>query len=170
MKAITMWQPWASLLACGAKRFETRSWQTKYRGPIAIHAALTPFKRVLKTVFPLHEWAYAQDYTAKRRFVEAVRNFIDIDCLCYGKIIATAELVGCHKMVRHGGRGMSSEGPGWLETDSDIYEPTDQELTFGDWSPGRFAWEFANMKILDEPISAKGGQRIWNWEPPRMGQ
>ncbi len=39
MKAITIWQPWASLLACGAKQYETRSWATSYRGPIAIHAA-----------------------------------------------------------------------------------------------------------------------------------
>lgn len=28
MKAITIWQPWALLLACGGKRFETRSWAT----------------------------------------------------------------------------------------------------------------------------------------------
>lgn len=39
MKAITIWQPWASLIACGVKQYETRSWPTKYRGPIAIHAA-----------------------------------------------------------------------------------------------------------------------------------
>lgn len=39
MKAITLWQPWASLLACGAKGYETRSWATSYRGQIAIHAA-----------------------------------------------------------------------------------------------------------------------------------
>lgn len=39
MKAITLWQPWASLIAIGAKKYETRSWKTNYRGPIAIHAA-----------------------------------------------------------------------------------------------------------------------------------
>jgi hypothetical protein len=39
MKALTLTQPWASLVAIGAKRIETRSWSTKYRGPIAIHAA-----------------------------------------------------------------------------------------------------------------------------------
>ncbi len=45
MKAITIWQPWASLIACGAKKYETRSWATNYRGPIAIHAArLNPIK------------------------------------------------------------------------------------------------------------------------------
>jgi hypothetical protein len=39
MKALTLTQPWATLVAIGAKKFETRSWSTKYRGPLAIHAA-----------------------------------------------------------------------------------------------------------------------------------
>ena len=45
MKAITVWQPWASLLVSGRKRYETRSWATTYRGPIAIHAAKRPVRR-----------------------------------------------------------------------------------------------------------------------------
>lgn len=39
MKALSLWQPWASAIALGHKTIETRSWSTKYRGPIAIHAA-----------------------------------------------------------------------------------------------------------------------------------
>ena len=39
MKALTLTQPWASLVALGHKRVETRSWATNYRGPLAIHAA-----------------------------------------------------------------------------------------------------------------------------------
>lgn len=39
MKALTLWQPWASLVALGHKRIETRCWETKYRGTLAIHAA-----------------------------------------------------------------------------------------------------------------------------------
>src|SRR5258708_5270609 len=39
VKALTLWQPWASLIAVGAKTIETRSWSTSYRGPLAIHAA-----------------------------------------------------------------------------------------------------------------------------------
>lgn len=39
MKAITLTQPWATLVALGAKTIETRSWYTAYRGPLAIHAA-----------------------------------------------------------------------------------------------------------------------------------
>jgi hypothetical protein len=39
VKAISLWQPWASLIAIGAKRIETRSWPCNYVGPLAIHAA-----------------------------------------------------------------------------------------------------------------------------------
>jgi activating signal cointegrator 1 len=41
IKAISLWQPWASLVAAHVKRHETRHWATDYRGPIAIHAAKT---------------------------------------------------------------------------------------------------------------------------------
>lgn len=38
MKALTVTEPWATLIAIGAKRIETRSWPTEYRGPVAIHS------------------------------------------------------------------------------------------------------------------------------------
>ena len=47
MKALTIWQPWASLLVSGQKKYETRSWATDYRGPIAIHAAMRPVRRTI---------------------------------------------------------------------------------------------------------------------------
>ena len=39
MKAITLWQPWASMVAAGEKTVETRTWRTPHRGRLAIHAA-----------------------------------------------------------------------------------------------------------------------------------
>lgn len=39
MRAISLWQPWASAVALGLKKIETRHWATDYRGPLAIHAA-----------------------------------------------------------------------------------------------------------------------------------
>lgn len=42
MKALTLWQPWATLVAIGKKKIETRCWKTAYRGPLAIHAAKKP--------------------------------------------------------------------------------------------------------------------------------
>ncbi len=40
MNAITIIEPWASLIADRKKHIETRPWGTAYRGPIAIHAGL----------------------------------------------------------------------------------------------------------------------------------
>lgn len=39
MKVVSVWEPWASWIACGVKTIETRMWPTKYRGPLVIHAA-----------------------------------------------------------------------------------------------------------------------------------
>lgn len=38
MKVITVKQPWATLIAEGYKEYEFRTWKTKYRGEILIHA------------------------------------------------------------------------------------------------------------------------------------
>jgi hypothetical protein len=40
MKALTLTQPWATLVVRGYKRFETRGWSTNYVGPLAVHAAV----------------------------------------------------------------------------------------------------------------------------------
>ena len=44
MKALSIKEPFASLVSLGIKRIETRSWKTNYRGEIYIHASLTKNK------------------------------------------------------------------------------------------------------------------------------
>jgi len=48
IKALSLIQPWASLIMDGRKTIETRSWATKYRGPLAIHASLKLDKEAAK--------------------------------------------------------------------------------------------------------------------------
>ena len=48
MKVLTIKQPWATLIMQGYKRFEFRSWQTKYRGDLLIHAGKGIDKEALK--------------------------------------------------------------------------------------------------------------------------
>ena len=167
MKALTIWQPWASLLACGAKRYETRSWPTKYRGPIAIHAAMKD-----PCNLPLLDKADLEHFT--REEIDAGR--CPGWCLMpRGKIIATAELVNVWHIVYHPGQNVDRArhidiGAESLTEDKhdphfgDYFVPTEKELALGDWTPGRYAWELANVKILPEPIPAKGKQGLWNWE------
>lgn len=42
----------------------------------------------------------------------------------------------------------------------------DQERAFGDFSPGRYAWQLEDVRRLEEPISVAGMQGLWNWDVP----
>jgi hypothetical protein len=42
MKIISIRQPWAGLIVSGLKDVENRTWPTRYRGPILIHASQRP--------------------------------------------------------------------------------------------------------------------------------
>jgi hypothetical protein len=42
MKALSVKQPWASLIAAGVKTIETRTWRTDYRGPLLICSSKIP--------------------------------------------------------------------------------------------------------------------------------
>ena len=48
MKVLTIKQPWATLIMQGNKRFEFRSWQTKYMGELLIHAGKGIDKEAVK--------------------------------------------------------------------------------------------------------------------------
>lgn len=80
IKAISLWQPWASLIAAGLKRHETRHWPTSYRGPIAIHAA----KRL--------DVAGAPEELCIAVFGKSWR-----DVLPLGAIVAVAQLTRCRE-------------------------------------------------------------------------
>ncbi|GIP49646.1 hypothetical protein J53TS2_32370 [Paenibacillus sp. J53TS2] len=43
-------------------------------------------------------------------------------------------------------------------------EAVGQEYRFGDFAPGRYAWELAELRPLLEPIPALGKQGLWNWD------
>jgi len=82
MKAITLHQPWASLVAIGAKAIETRPYTSKYRGPLAIHAS----KRPIRVCDPYY------------RSVLASAGLI-YDRLPLGAVLATCELTACEKIA-----------------------------------------------------------------------
>ena len=81
MKALSLLQPYASLIAVGAKKIETRSWSTKYRGPLAIHASRSNKNRLLRYLEP---------------FLTRLKG---IGLLPLGAIVATCDLVDCIKMT-----------------------------------------------------------------------
>ena len=141
MKALTLTQPWASLVAIGAKKIETRSWKTNYRGPIAIHAAAS-FSSVGGVYAAESIWWVNGIHDVVRRACgyESVR-----DCP-RGVVLATADLIDVDTTWEVG------------------QEIDDLELLYGNYGPGRFAWTLENVKAFDVPIPAKGALGLWEWD------
>jgi hypothetical protein len=75
MKALTICQPYAHLIAIGEKPIENRSWETPYRGTLAIHAGRS------------RDWMTAGD---AQRYPDLV----------FGAVVAVARLVACLAMSR----------------------------------------------------------------------
>lgn len=135
MKALSIWQPWASLIAVGAKRYETRSWPTRYRGPIAIHAA--------------RHWSEECAAVFSRYAVQAdLAPSIGIDPpllkhdLPFGAIVAVAQLEDCIPTTKLRGQILG-------------------EYSLGNFSPGRFAWHIGRVERLLRPIPCTGRQGLW---------
>jgi len=145
MKAITIHQPWATLIALGEKRFETRGWKTNYRGPIAIHAG--------------------KQIDMQALLVPEIRNGLlrygitEWNKMPFGSVIAIANLSRCHAIhIDHTGDAvlMDDEGPvAWLGSGTN-------EFAFGWYETGRYAWELADVNRID-PAPTKGQQGLWNW-------
>ncbi len=144
MKALTIWQPWASLAVTKDfagepwKRVETRGWATNYRGPLAIHASK-------KTGF-----GFFDDLSPVERIKFGKAGIVseeDLLKLPHGMIIGQVNLLDSIKME---------------ELYGTAYD-TPQERSFGDWSPGRFGWLLGSPVLYSEPIPAKGRQGLWEW-------
>lgn len=163
MKAFTVKQPYADLLAIGAKHYETRSKPTKYRGPVAIHAGVA--KGSLKDYGPKDgiytfrafqreyaQWAWLRR-DGERNFAANVitamygttegMSYANASYFEFGAIIAYADIVGCYLV-------------------EEIKNLTDKERLFGNWTPGRYAWEIAHVLRLSTPIPCKGQLGLWN--------
>jgi activating signal cointegrator 1 len=139
VKALTLTQPWATLVQIRAKRIETRSWSTSYRGRLAIHAA-KGFPKWAKMVCgePIfHSALYRAGYDIGLRSTEI---------LPVGCVIATCVLIRC--------RFTQDVSP----------QISEQEEAFGDYYPGRYAWFLSDIIALPEPIPAKGALGLWEWD------
>ncbi|NJM67812.1 MAG: ASCH domain-containing protein [Acaryochloris sp. RU_4_1] len=136
MKIITIWQPWATLIALGLKQYETRSWGTDYRGGLAIHAAK-------RQIDPDGKYAISQALELTGGKVPRLRRDYPLGC-----IVAIADLVDCKRM-----------------TPLLICKQTDLELAVGYWQAGRFAWQLDNIVALPDPIPYRGSQGLCDVRP-----
>jgi hypothetical protein len=147
VRGLSLTQPWASLVALGAKTIETRSWSTSYRGPVFIHAGRQ---------FP----ADAQSLCHRDPFVDALleggyRRYMDLPL---GVVVAVATL----------------ECIVPTEDIDDVFEAAmrnrerwpwvARQQAFGNFAPRRFAWFLSEIQRVPSPVAVRGMQGLWT--PP----
>lgn len=134
MKALSLTEPWATLVVTGEKQFETRSWKTSHRGLIAIHAS----KGFPKYAKEMAETPNVLNALARHGLGRNIANF------ALGAIIGTVEIVEM------------------IPTEEMLYPKLNlKELYFGDYSPRRWAWKLQNPVMFSTPIYCKGALSLW---------
>ncbi len=132
MKALTVFQPWASLECLGLKGTETRAWPTSYRGPLAIHAGAKwdDFLAIQQRI--LH------DYLIRRGSIGLP------GVLPRGVILAVGDLIDCLQVT---------------EANQTMFGEFDRVA--GDLSLGRWVWVLERVRPFRTPIPCRGMQGLW---------
>lgn len=159
MKALTLTQPWASLVALGAKRLETRSWATTYRGPLAIHAAKA--YNTDDMIQRLSTWPFRGGLMPLLGPMgsDRLEDPRPWELLPYGRVIATGFLDDCRRTedLTQGELDVVRAPMGGVH---DLYEFT--ERAFGNFAARRFAFTLRDMRPID-PVPARGMLGLWDW-------
>lgn len=165
MKALSLWQPWATLIASGQKRVETRGWACHHRGPLLIHAAKTwtgdtaglcltePFRTSLRAAghsIPVspHNWTTADLRERKQGWG-----------MPFGAIVGRVDVVDCFP---------SADIIVWRPDQSvqfgsgRLLQLSETEHAFGDYSPGRYGFLLANPVRFPTPIPLAGKQGLFD--------
>lgn len=142
MKALTVQQPWAWAILHGGKLVENRTWATKHRGELAVHAGARLSERGCQLL---------PDYL-DRANPDALAAYTDPSLeLAYGAVLGTVDLIGCHVA----GEGCCDSL--WGEHAYDEHRGrTRRDL---------FHWELDNVRPLAEPVPCRGALQLWTVPP-----
>jgi activating signal cointegrator 1 len=132
MKALSLWQPHATAIAIGLKRYETRGWSTDYRGPLAIHATKRPWSDV-------DEW-----HDEARRRLAAYEREHGAIAWAFGAVVAVVDLADCVPTGDVAGR------------------LADDVAFWGNFELGRFAFRLENVRALPRAVPWRGAQGFFN--------
>jgi len=158
MKALSIKQPWASLIAHGIKDIENRTWRTHFRGRIYIHAS---GKSAGNTAFLLSD---LQD----NYFAWNTENYKTFESnLPYSAIIGEVDIVDC--VINH-----ESIWAEKTETDQDqqmfqLFGRTDKSGKISNdpikiIGKPTYNWVLANPVLYDKPImNVKGKLSFWEF-------
>ncbi|MES2459391.1 MAG: ASCH domain-containing protein [Armatimonadota bacterium] len=147
MKGLSLWQPWATLIAIGEKRIETRSWGTAYRGELLICATAST---------PAEGWSVLGDPGFFKVLPKA--GYPNRISFPQGGALALAYLADVRQIASAGQWGYSYRRNG-----DKVHQPWETlfDYEFGNYGEGRYAWHLADIRPLPNPYKCRGGQGLW---------
>ncbi|RJQ04850.1 MAG: 2-oxoglutarate dehydrogenase E1 [Bacillota bacterium] len=156
IRGLSLTQPHASLVSIEAKKIETRSWSTSYRGWLAIHAAkgFPAWARALCLEEPFH--SHLQRHLLPQADPKTSYLINPADGLPLGVIVAVTEVYDCRPTSRP---MCGTFAEAWVN------KLSEQEYAFGDYSRGRHGLFLRNTHRLPEPIPCKGALGLWRLPP-----
>lgn len=164
MKTLTVWQPWASLIAIGAKPYEFRSWKPPagvVGQRIAIHAGARPVKQaeVRDLLSRLADTQKPPCLHADEALplLRALRDGFDHRPMFDEGEPFTVPLshVLCTAVVGPGKRGDECAAEFGFAAGND----SDREGTFN------WGWPMLGIEAVVPPVPARGAQGLWEWKP-----
>lgn len=140
MKAISIWQPFSTLIVKGFKVFETRTWPAPksvigQRIGIASTKTLRPEQRAH---FDSEEF---QRHYERLGLPESIAEF------SHGFMLGTVVVDSVELM-----------------TEEFLEEVSLEEQAYGWWDEGNYAWRLTDPIEFDKPIAVRGAQGIYEWK------
>lgn len=177
-KAVTVDQPYASLIAHGVKKWETRT--MPFGGLVEGVRGLPGCKVEPGERIAIHASKRDSDSSqaVNVKAWNALGDASDDDDPVRGAIIATA-VVGEAMQIHSGAWGVPPIFPALVlravrcglvlwrwdaETNAANPEDISDQLPFGHWSPGNWAMELLDVELLPFPHPCKGFQGVWRLE------
>lgn len=156
MKALSIWQPWASLSAGGCKNYEFRTWR--------------PPEGVIGERIVLHAAQKACDGGQAHALRSAIRsNRQSVGMLCFDKLDAAETILG--DMLRGNyprGAGLATAMIGEPRPIGDVAAEFGVKHTIYRSPDGKplWAWPLLEIEKWDVPLPACGKQGLWRWPKP----
>lgn len=160
MKALTIWQPWASLIIAGAKPYEFRGWRppaSLIGQRIVIHAGAAKRPRdEIQLLIDLCRW----------RQVPLVAPFWAETCLIAEKAGAVLHQALARELPMSAGIGTAIVGEPRLGTEiaEEFGVPRANDSDRDEHA--NWGWPMREIEAWPEPIPMRGFQGLWNWQTP----
>lgn len=163
MKALTIWQPWASLIMARAKPYEFRGW----RAPrsivgqrIVIHAAARRIDR--SEVLDLSNLLLAAQLGGGHVAEQAAAE----TCLIREPASAVLSEALAFDLPMSAGLGTAILGEprnGWeIAAEFGVARANDSDRD----EHANWGWPLTSIEVWPEPIPMRGAQGFWNWPEP----